>query len=119
MIVYFFKKSKRAKAVLFIVFTVLILIYVCFILGRLHQSNQFTIQIIRKEVISTSFEEPTLEAKEGNIFNPQFPFVASKRGIYYYPVNCSKAKALSIKNMLYFKGKMEAEVVGYKPHSGC
>jgi hypothetical protein len=49
----------------------------------------------------------------------QKPFVASKRGKYYYPSNCAKAKALSVNNMLYFKDKMSAEGAGFVAYLGC
>jgi hypothetical protein len=119
MIVYFFKKSKRVKIILLIIVSVLTLLYICFILTKLHKGNQPSIQIIRKEAIFEASEMLLLESKEGNEATSQFPFVASKRGVYYYPINCSKAKTLSVKNMLYFKDKTAAERAGYKQNLGC
>jgi len=47
------------------------------------------------------------------------PFVASKRGKYYYPSNCSLAQGLSEKNKVYFKTRKEAEGRGYRLNPRC
>jgi len=46
-------------------------------------------------------------------------FVASSRGKYYYPVDCSLAQNLSEKNKIYFQSKEEAETKGYIFNSHC
>jgi len=47
------------------------------------------------------------------------PFVASKRGQYYYPVNCSLSQGLSEKNKIYFASEAEAEAEGYRYNQRC
>ena len=49
---------------------------------------------------------------------PQY-YVASSRGKYYYPDNCSLAKTLSPKNLLKFNTAKEAEDAGYILNSHC
>jgi hypothetical protein len=46
-------------------------------------------------------------------------FVASSRGKYYYPVDCSLAQNLSEKNKIYFSIKEEAESKGYIQNTKC
>ena len=46
-------------------------------------------------------------------------FVASSRGKYYYPVDCSLAQNLSEKNKIYFSTKEEAESRGYIQNTKC
>lgn len=46
-------------------------------------------------------------------------FVASKRGKYYYPVDCYLANTLSEKNKIYFNSRAEAEKQGYIFNSRC
>ena len=119
MIVYFFKKSKdsirKAGIISGLFFGVLYIFYVIYMKGN----TASTVQIVR--------QGDRVSSKEGQILNeplvlkvdPSILFVASKRGVYYYPIKCSKAQGLSVKNMLYFKDKMSAEDAGYKPHSEC
>lgn len=72
--------------------------------------------IIEKQLI-TNIEEPTINqtittAKE-------FPFVASSRGKYYYPVDCNLADTLKEENKIYFKTSQEAENRGYIYNTRC
>jgi len=65
----------------------------------------------------TNIEEPTINktittAKE-------FPFVASSRGKYYYPVDCNLANTLKEENKIYFKTQQEAEDRGYIYNTRC
>lgn len=46
-------------------------------------------------------------------------FVASSRGKYYYPIDCSLADNLSEKNKIYFQSREEAESRGYLANSKC
>ena len=72
--------------------------------------------IIQKELI-TSIEESTIEK---TITEPkEFPFVASSRGKYYYPVDCSLANGLKEENKIYFKTQQEAENNGYIYNTRC
>lgn len=71
---------------------------------------------IEKQLI-TNIEEPTINktittAKE-------FPFVASSRGKYYYPVDCNLANTLKEENKIYFKTQQEAEDRGYIYNTRC
>ncbi len=119
MIVYFFKKSK--ELILIWIKRLLIgvvLLYGFFILIRVQLTHN-TLQIIQnsqtnqlKTQIKSPQDTPSVNTDKG-------AYVASKRGTYYYPINCNKAQALAPQNMLYFKDKMSAERAGYKPHSGC
>jgi hypothetical protein len=116
MIVYFSKKSKKIALGWGIFMGGL---YMVFVFGNILQGEVITIQILRSqskfEVQKVDFEQKSQEARV-----PQgFSFVASKRGVYYYPINCSRAQALSVKNMLYFKDKTAAERAGYKAHKDC
>jgi len=73
--------------------------------------------IIEKQLI-TKIEETeinrtiTTTAKE-------FPFVASSRGKYYYPVDCSLSNSLKEENKIYFKTRQEAESGGYIYNTRC
>lgn len=49
----------------------------------------------------------------------EFPFVASSRGKYYYPVNCRLADNLKEENKIYFKTQQEAEKRGYIYNTRC
>jgi len=72
--------------------------------------------IIEKELI-TSIEEHTIEK---TITEPkEFPFVASSRGKYYYPVDCSLANGLKEENRIYFRTQQEAENNGYIYNTRC
>ena len=72
--------------------------------------------IIEKELI-TSIGEHTIEK---TITKPkEFPFVASSRGKYYYPVDCSLANGLKEENRIYFKTQQEAENNGYIYNTRC
>jgi len=72
--------------------------------------------IIEKELI-TSIGEHTIEK---TITEPkEFPFVASSRGKYYYPVDCSLANGLKEENRIYFRTQQEAENNGYIYNTRC
>jgi len=72
--------------------------------------------IIEKELI-TSIGEHTIEK---TITKPkEFPFVASSRGKYYYPVDCSLANGLKEENRIYFRTQQEAENNGYIYNTRC
>ena len=71
---------------------------------------------IEKELI-TSIEDSTIEK---TITEPkEFPFVASSRGKYYYPVDCNLANSLKEENRIYFKTQQEAENRGYVYNTRC
>jgi len=72
--------------------------------------------IIEKELI-TRIEEPTI--KKITTEPKEFPFVASSRGKYYYPVDCSLANGLKEENRIYFKTQQEAENNGYVYNTRC
>jgi hypothetical protein len=120
MIVYFSKKSKET----YIrwgtgIVSTLIGIYIIFVWGRVLTQDVQTLQISRnsssktENVLEKENSEPT-KLQEGD-----YAFVASKKGQYYYPKTCNKAKTLSAKNMLYFKDKISAEGAGFKAYLGC
>lgn len=46
-------------------------------------------------------------------------YVASSKGKYYYPIDCSLAQNLSEKNKIYFSTKEEAESKGYLKNTKC
>jgi hypothetical protein len=116
MIVYFFKKSKKVALGWGIFIGGL---YMVFVFGNILQSEVSTIQILRSEIKSEG-QKVIFETKTQETEVPKdFSFVASKRGTYYYPINCSRAQTLSVKNMLYFKDKTDAERAGYKAHKDC
>jgi len=72
--------------------------------------------IIEKQLI-TSVEESAIEK---TIIKPkEFPFVASFRGRYYYPIDCSLADGLKEENRIYFKTQQEAENRGYAYNTRC
>jgi len=71
---------------------------------------------IEKELI-TSIEEPTIEKTTTE--HKEFPFVASSRGKYYYPVDCSLANGLKEENRIYFKTQQEAKNNGYVYNTRC
>ncbi|MCK4805581.1 MAG: hypothetical protein KAS91_00115 [Candidatus Pacebacteria bacterium] len=71
---------------------------------------------IEKELI-TSIEEPTIN--KTTITAKEFPFVASSRGKYYYPVDCNLSNSLKEENKIYFKTQQEAENRGYIYNTRC
>ena len=57
--------------------------------------------------------------KEENMVVENIYYVASSRGKYYYPSNCSLAKNLSAKNLLTFSTEEEAKSAGYIFNTRC
>lgn len=72
--------------------------------------------IIEKELIA-DINEPIIE--KTIIKSKEFPFVASSRGKYYYPVDCSLSNSLKEENRIYFKTQQEAESRGYIYNTRC
>ena len=68
--------------------------------------------IINKQLIIPTLPSTTIQLDS-------YLFVASKRGKYYYPINCSLAQQLSKQNKVYFKSKKEAEAKGYQFNQKC
>jgi len=72
--------------------------------------------IIEKQLITnvqdSIIEKTIIEYKE-------FPFVASSRGKYYYPVDCNLANSLKEENRIYFKTQQEAKGRGYVYNTRC
>jgi hypothetical protein len=120
MIVYFYKKSKKALSVggVGIGFLCLVL-YMGYIYKMRALHTQSTVQILRQNTQGNIEIHANDDLRSSTTKKTDNAFVASKKGVYYYPINCSKAQALSVKNMLYFKDKMGAEGAGYKPYLGC
>ncbi len=114
MIVYFWTKSKAGQGIC-LGLAVLGLAYGQFVFLRTIPGHQFSVQIVRNQAPSA----PVVLIGQEGAQVPEHAFVASKRGKYYYPSLCSKAKTLSIKNMLYFKDISAAEAAGFKASSGC
>lgn len=73
--------------------------------------------VIDKELIVNLNEESA--ASDQLTTKGQSLFVASSRGKYYYPVDCSLAQNLSEKNKIYFQSKEEAESRGYIQNTKC
>lgn len=71
---------------------------------------------IEKQLITnvqdSIIEKTIIEYKE-------FQFVASSRGKYYYPIDCSLANGLKEENRIYFKTQQEAEESGYVYNTRC
>jgi hypothetical protein len=74
--------------------------------------------IIEKELI-LNLEESLAEVEAKNESLKEFSYVASSRGKYYYPIDCSLAKNLKEENKIYFKTKEEAEDKGYIYNTKC
>ncbi len=74
--------------------------------------------IIEKDLLINLEEQPITVEKEKNN-SQESGYVASSRGKYYYPIDCSLAKDLSEKNKIYFQSKEEAEERGYIYNSRC
>jgi len=68
--------------------------------------------IIEKDLL---WGKEDFETKE----NQGEKYVASKKGKYYYPINCPLANNLSESNKIYFFSKEEAEAQGYIYQSKC
>jgi hypothetical protein len=123
MIVYFWEKSKKT----YIRWGTLLLtgflgLYLFFIWTQIQIHSGETLQVIRNASFGTLLGAETVEKNPLSTSDQpvgEHAFVASKRGKYYYPKACSKAKTLSVKNMLYFKDKMSAEAAGFSAYSGC
>ncbi len=73
--------------------------------------------VIDKELIVNLNEESS--ASNQLTTKDQSLFVASSRGKYYYPVDCSLSQNLSEKNKIYFSTKEEAEAKGYIYNTKC
>jgi hypothetical protein len=120
MIVYFFKKSKKYYKKWGIGACVGVLIgYMGVINIQEYVYDKQTVQIIRNQELIDRGVLPLDVGSDSVKHTNDFLFVASKRGKYYYPINCKKAQGLSVKNMLYFKDNSSAEDAGYKLISGC
>lgn len=72
--------------------------------------------IVEKQLI-TNIKESTIG--EATIKPKEFPFVASSRGKYYYPVDCKLVNNLKEENKIYFKTQQEAENRGYIYNTRC
>lgn len=120
MIVYFWEKSKKQyRKWGILTFVVLVELYLGYVWSSILLRQASTLQLHRSE--STVFLTSG-KAKSDLLTNvelSQNPYVASKKGKYYYPSSCSKARALSVKNMLYYKDKMSAEAAGYQEYLQC
>jgi len=73
--------------------------------------------VIDKELIVNLNDESV--ASDPLTAKGQSLFVASSRGKYYYPVDCSLAQNLSEKNKIYFQSKEEAESRRYLQNTKC
>jgi hypothetical protein len=120
MIVYFSQNSKKLYLKWLVGSLIFIIgMYTSFVWGRIQLLKVTTLQITRIPVPdSVDFVSKSVVNSVSSQVESK-PFVASKRGKYYYPSNCSKVKALSSTNMLYFKDKMSAEAAGFKAYLGC
>lgn len=120
MIVYFFKKSKADLVRWGIGVGVLcLLLYLIYVWSNILKHEHKTIQIVRsgeQKELSIEAEKPS---DQTGVEKGDFTFVSSSKGKYYYPINCRRAQALSVKNMLYFKDKMSAEKAGFVEYKGC
>jgi len=74
--------------------------------------------IIEKDLI-LDLEKALMEIEVKNESLKEFPYVASSRGKYYYPVDCSLANTLKEENKIYFKSQEEAESRGYVYNTRC
>lgn len=123
MIVYFNKKSKIIKKWGILTCLLMIGIYGLFVWSKIIKNDIVTMQIIHSKPVPIQQTKDTLleSVKSTAMTNShgEYLFVASSRGKYYYPKTCSRAKSLSVKNVLYFKDKMSAEAAGYVAHSSC
>lgn len=74
--------------------------------------------IIEKDLIFDLDKELTeIESQKESL--REFEYVASSRGKYYYPIDCSLANTLKEENKIYFKSKEEAESNGYIYNTRC
>ncbi|MCJ7787068.1 hypothetical protein MUP06_02590 [Patescibacteria group bacterium] len=72
--------------------------------------------IIEKQLL-LDIEETSIKGE--NAEDKEFSFVASSRGKYYYPIDCSLADTLKEENKIYFKTRQEAEKGGYIYNIRC
>ncbi len=77
--------------------------------------------IIEKDLLWEKEAEAKITTEDSLLNQEQTEnrFVASSRGKYYYPINCSLANNLSEKNKIYFSSKEEAESRGYIYQTKC
>lgn len=59
------------------------------------------------------------ETENASQYSSDQAFVASSRGKYYYPVDCSLANGLKEENKIYFRTREEAESRGYIYNTRC
>jgi hypothetical protein len=124
MIVYFLTKRKEGRAVA-LVSALVCLGYGAFVFSEVVSGSSSTVQVVSgpdaaAQAVQTVADQPDPADGQGRAGVPaDRAFVASKRGTYFYPVSCSKAKTLSSKNTLYFKDISAAEAAGFKAFSGC
>lgn len=119
MILYFKEKSKKVYLRWGIVTLCnLAFLYMVFIWsGQMKQVSTLQITHVQQKLIDINIKKEASISE--NSQKGEYLYVASKKGKYYYPKNCPKAKVLSTKNMLYFKDKMSAEGSGFRPYLGC
>lgn len=74
--------------------------------------------VIEKQLL-LDLEEELIKVETKNESLQEFSYVASSRGKYYYPIDCSLANSLKEENKIYFKSKEEAESSGYIYNTRC
>lgn len=117
MIVYFWTKRKVGQGMCLVVLGTGLL-YGLWVFSRVVSGTVGTVQLVQTGQEARLAQQVGTKRIEG-VRAPEGAFVASKKGRYYYPISCNRAKTLSTKNTLYFNDILAAEAAGYKPFSGC
>jgi hypothetical protein len=103
-------------------FTYLYLIIIVFIglsafgLGRLSVSGK---EEITSSIVSTKEQVQTNNISDSANNITEKNFLASKNGKLYYTIECSGAKRIAEKNIIWFSTNSEAELAGYKMSASC
>ncbi len=109
---YYFSVNQKLLSIISTIF----IAFLCLGIGIIIGGNLISRppMIINKELLIPAVTSTTIK-----VTDKQFSYVASKRGKYYYPLDCPLAAGLSEKNKIYFKNKEEAETEGYQFNSRC
>jgi hypothetical protein len=103
----------------YIIFLIIISGFIGFLLGRISTKSPINPLVTIKESIPRDNVLGAIKlAKEGPTVE-QKPFLASKNGTKYYPINCSSANRILEENRIWFDKEEDAITQGYEKSTTC
>lgn len=98
----------------FIPLVIVLLGSIGFAIGRLSATTKTEPVTIFPAVQENSVSAGILSTKQGSD-----PFVASRNGKRYYPINCASAARIKDINRIYFASESQASAAGYTQAANC